>query len=133
MLKHHGKPPGQKGLYCLFLTFAALISFDILLSFVIYIHVFNPIVNLWTFGLPWVFVLPAVTLIAPFWGLIASMAGSPGMLKTYSSMNATVFLVNYPLTLFYMLYMRQSAFYIVTILTLMLNKVFINFAAAKVI
>lgn len=55
------------------------------------------------------------------------------MLKTYSSMNATVFLVNYPLTLFYMLYMRQSAFYIVTILTLMLNKVFINFAAAKVI
>lgn len=96
-------------------------------------HVFNPIVNLWTFGLPWVFVLPAVTLIAPFWGLIASMAGSPGMLKTYSSMNATVFLVNYPLTLFYMLYMRQSAFYIVTILTLMINKVFINFAAAKVI
>lgn len=132
LLKHHGKPPGQKGLYCLFLTFAALLSFDIMLSFVIYIHVFNPIVNLWTFGLPWVFVLPAVTLIAPFWGLFASMAGSPSMLKTYSSMNATIFLVNYPLTLFYMLYMRQPAFYIVTILLLMINKVFINFAAAKV-
>ena len=106
MLKHHGKPPGQKGLYCLFFTFSALLSFDIMLSFVIYSHVFHPITNLWTFGLPWVFVLPAVTLIAPFWGLIASMAGSSGMLKTYSSMNATVFLINYPLTLFYMLYMH---------------------------
>lgn len=106
MLKHHGKPPGPRGLYCLFLTFSSLLSLDILLSFIIYMHVFNPIKNVWTFGLPWLFVIPTVTLLAPFWGIFASFAGSSGMLKTYSSMNATIFIVNYPLTLFYMLYMR---------------------------
>lgn len=54
------------------------------------------------------------------------------MLKIYSSMNATIFLVNYPLTFFYMLYMRLQAFYICTIVALMLNKIFINFVSAKV-
>ncbi len=78
------------------------------------------------------FILPAVAFLGPLWGILASMSGSAPMLKTYSSMNATLFLVNCPLTFLFMLYMRDRPFYLVTILALMLNKVFINFTSAKV-
>ena len=132
MMKHHGKPPGANGLNWLFFGFAATISIDILLTFVIYIHVLSPLDNVWTFGIPWLFILPCLTFLAPLWGFMGSMIGSPGMLKTYSSMNATVFLLNYPLTLAYMVWLEQSVFYLGIMVTLIFTKIFLSFMGGKV-
>ena len=48
------------------------------------------------------------------------------MLKIYSTMNACLFICNYPLTLAYLLYFKEHWFYIITIALLMLNKIVIS-------
>jgi hypothetical protein len=39
-------------------------------------------------------------VIAPFWGILGTIIGSPTMLKSFSTMNATMVVLNYPLTIF---------------------------------
>lgn len=105
---------------------------DLLLTATTLLHVLHPLDNVWTFGLPWLFVLPLVTVLGPIFGLFGSVLGSSSMLKTYSSLNATTFLVNAPLTLAYMIYLDQQFFYLVVIVLLMLNKILVSYYGAKV-
>jgi len=98
LLKYHGSPPVQK-LNLLFILYSMVLSFELVLSMIFILHIMNPMSNVWTFGFPYLFVLPFLTLIAPLCGVCATLAGSPGLMKVYSSMNATMALVNYPITL----------------------------------
>jgi hypothetical protein len=43
--KHHGKAPGEKGLYSIFLAFSVLIAFDIMLTMSMLGHIVGPISN----------------------------------------------------------------------------------------
>lgn len=131
-LKHHGKPPARGNLSCLFFAYSISVSFDILLSFIICVHVIHPFDNIYTIGAPWLLVLPFVTILGPVWGFLGSMTGSTTMLKTYSSLNATAFLCNIPLTIGFMIYYKQPLFYLVCLAILMINKIFISFLGAKV-
>lgn len=131
-LKHHGKPPNRGSLSCLFFFYSISVSLDILLSFIIFVQVIHPMSNVWTFGVPWLFILPLVTVLSPVWGFLGSLTGSTVMLKTYSSLNATAFLVNIPLTVGVMVYYQEQLFYLVVMSLLMINKIFISFLGAKV-
>jgi len=132
MLKHHGRPPGRGGLNCLFFAFASFVSIDILLTVIIYVHVLTPFENIFTFGFPWLFILPLVTMLGPIFGFVGAMTGSPEMLKAYSSYNATAFLVNIPLTLLFAVYYGTQGFYLVVLLSMMITKVFLSFFGGKV-
>lgn len=102
LFKFHGKPPGQS-LNFWFLLFSGSLTTEFLLSAVFLLHASAPISNFWAFGIPFLLILPALPLLAPIAGLIAVLSGSPTWFKTLSSMNATLVLVNYPLTIALML------------------------------
>lgn len=76
--------------------------------------------------------LPFVTILGPLSGFIGAVTGSPGILKTYSSFNATAYLVNIPLTFVFAAYKETQTFYLVVLLCLMLTKIFISFLGSKV-
>lgn len=98
LFKLHGSPPTQR-LNALFLLYAMVVSFELVLSMVFILHIMNPFSNVWNIGFAYLFILPGLTLIAPVWGLFGSLAASNRMLKTYSTMNATMVCINYPLTI----------------------------------
>lgn len=98
MFKMHGKPPSDS-LSLWFLLFSMSLALDLLATFVFFLHIINPFSNIWNIGFAFMFVLPLVAVIAPMWGIFGTLMGSTQALKTYSSMNATMVLVNYPLTL----------------------------------
>lgn len=54
------------------------------------------------------------------------------MMKTYSSMNTTMMVTNYPLTIVYLVFAGQSWVYIAIIIFLVLNKVSLSFFGCKV-
>lgn len=82
--------------------------------------------------MPWLFVLPFVTGLAPVAGFIGAISGSTSILKTYSSFNATAFLVNIPLTILFAAYEGTQTFYLVVLFCLMFTKIFISFLGSKV-
>lgn len=96
------------------------------------LHFVNPMQNLYKIGIPYLLFLPALTLIAPIWCFLGVLFGSPTMLKSYSNMNSTMLLFNYPLTLITMLYLKEKPFYIMIIILLMFNKVAISSLGSKV-
>ena len=132
LLKNHGKPPGKESLNRWFVLYSLAFSLDILFTLVFLVHIANPMKNVWTFGFPFLFILPGITIIAPLWGLFAIAFGSATMMKSYSNMNSSMVAINYPLTIIAMVYMKGPAFYIFVIFLLMLNKVLVSFFGAKV-
>ena len=131
-MKNHGKPPGAGSLQKWFVAYSLTFSLDILLTLVFLVHIANPLKNVWTFGFPFLFILPAITLIAPAWGLFAIMFGSSTMMKSYSNMNSSMVAINYPLTIMVMVYLKGPAFYIFLVILLALNKVLVSYFGAKV-
>jgi len=132
LFKANGKPPGSNGLNMWFLLFSLVFSAEVLLTLVLLLHFFNPIQNLYFVGIPFLLVLPALTLIAPVWCFLAILFGSSTMLKSYSNMNSTMLLLNYPLTLVAMVISKEKPFYMMIIILLILNKVAISSLGAKV-
>jgi hypothetical protein len=130
--KANGKPPGSNGLNMWFLLFSLVFSAEVLLTLVLLLHFVNPIQNLYFVGIPFLLVLPALTLIAPVWCFLAILFGSSTMLKSYSNMNSTMLLLNYPLTLVAMVISKEKPFYMMIIILLILNKVAISSLGAKV-
>jgi hypothetical protein len=131
LLKYHGSPPVQK-LSLLFILYSMVLSFELVLNMIFMLHIMNPMSNVFTFGFPYLFVLPLITLIAPVMGVVATFAGSPGLLKIYSSMNATMALVNYPLTLIALFFFKDQAAYVGILLLMTFNKVFLSFYGSKI-
>lgn len=134
LFKANGRPPGDGliKLHLQFLMFSLALSIEILLTIILILHVLSPASNIKTIGLPFVFVLPLLTLIAPIWGLAAACLGSAKMLKIYSSMNSSMMVYNYPLTFLAMLYFGEKGFYIMILLLLVLNKIKVSYFGAKV-
>lgn len=98
LFKMHGMPPVH-GLNLWFLGFAMAIAFELLVTAVFLLHILHPLSNIIEFGLPFLLVLPGLTIVAPLWGLLGTVMGSASMLKTYSNLNATMVMFNYPLTI----------------------------------
>lgn len=132
LLKNNGKPPGADSLNTWFALYSLVFTLDFLLTVIMFVHICNPIQNIWTFGFPFIFILPGITIIAPLWGLLAIAFGSYTMMKSYANINSTMVAINYPLTIIAMLYMKGPAFYIFVICLLTLNKVLISLFGAKV-
>lgn len=99
MFKLHGKPPANNH-NMWFILFSMSIALELVLDLVFILHIISPVSNVWSFGLPYLFILPGITVIAPFWGILGTIIGSPTMLKSFSTMNATMVVLNYPLTIF---------------------------------
>jgi hypothetical protein len=79
------------------LLFATANAFDFLLTAVMTLHCFHPASNVKTFGIAFLFILPGLTILAPIWGALACMTGSPTMMVQYSNINATLVALTYPL------------------------------------
>lgn len=105
--KSNGKPPGPTGLNMWFLIFSLVFAVEVLLTLVLLLHFVNPIQNLYKVGIPYLLILPALTLIAPVWCFLSLLIGSPTMMKSYSNMNSTMVIVNYPLTLIAMFISKE--------------------------
>jgi len=131
MFKFHGSPPSGS-LSMLFLMYAMVLSFELILSLIFLMHIMNPFSSIWTLGFAYVFILPAITVLGPLLGLAATMVGSPRLMMAYSSMNATMALVNYPLTLFTMCFFKDQAIYVGILTMLFFNKMFLSFFGGKV-
>ena len=98
LFKLHGIPPTII-INVLFLFYSVTLSIELVLSVIFILHIVNPVKHIWTIGFPYLFILPGLTIISPIWGVVSTLLGSANMLKTYSSMNATMIVLNYPLTL----------------------------------
>lgn len=130
--KHHGIPPKSGTRYNYFLGFAIFIALDILMTLNVCFHMFNPMENWTTFGIPYFFIAPAATVAGPVIGVLACLCASPKMLKMQASVNATAVLMNYPLTLAVMFAQKDEPFYIALIILLWFNKICLSFFGAKV-
>merc|ERR1712003_597077 len=130
--KHHGIPPKSGTRYQYFLGFAVFLALDTLLNLNLCFHMFQPLDNWKTLGIPFFFIAPAVTVIGPILGILACIFASPRMLKLQASANATAVLLNYPLTLAVMFVINDEPFYIAITILLWFNKICISFFGAKV-
>jgi len=129
--KAHGKAP-ETSLNFWFLMFAATLAVEFLMTTIFLLHIANPVANVWGFGFPFLFILPGLPIIAPFWGLLAILCGSATMLKSYSNMNSTMVLVNYPLTIFMLIWQSEPPLYLAIVILLLLNKVTLSWFGSKV-
>jgi len=114
------------------MLFSLCFSAEILLTLVILLRMVNPLINLYFIGIPFLLLLPALPILAPFWCILAIAFGSSTMLKSYSNMNATMLKINYPLTLIMMLIRRENTFYIMILILLVFNKALLSFLGSKV-
>lgn len=129
--KFHGSPP-TGSLSVLLLVYSMVLSFELILSLIFLMHIMNPFSLVWSLGFSYLFILPAITVLAPLLGVVATFAGSPRMMMAYSSMNSTMALINYPLTLFTMFFFKDQAIYIGILTMLFFNKMFLSFFGGKV-
>lgn len=112
--------------------FAFLVAFDIVLMMTMLVHVFSPMANLGSIGVTFLMIYPGIAVIAPFMGAFGCVFGSPCLLRIQSSMNASCVLVNYPLTLFVQLCIKDELSYKCLIIFLWFNKIALSFFGAKV-
>ena len=125
-------PPKKGSRYPYFLAFAIVVAIDLLLSAILCFHSITPLSNVYVLGIPFLFVLPGMTLFGPLLGIIGAFTGSPSCLKLQSSFNGSAVLVNYPLTFVAMLFANDDPFYIAILILLWFNKIAISYTGAKV-
>lgn len=99
IFKHHGRAPGKSGLYAIFFAFSLCVALDLVLVCSMMNHLTGPISNLSSIGIPFLCVYPLIAVLAPGYGALGCITGSADFLRTYSMMNATCVLINYPATL----------------------------------
>jgi hypothetical protein len=97
--KHHGKAPGKNGLFAIFFAYAFMIALDLMLMMSMCAHLMGPISNLKTIGITYLLCYPGIAVLAPIFGTLGCLFGSPNLLRYSSSMNSACVLVNYPATL----------------------------------
>ena len=132
LFKHHGLPPKKGSRYQYFFVYSLCVGLDLLLSAMLCLHVFSPLSNFYVLGIPYLLVLPGMTLFGPFLGMIGAFAGSSNCLMFQSSFNRSAVLVNYPLTLIAMLFYSDDSFYVSILVLLLLNKIAISYSGGKV-
>lgn len=132
LFKFHGSPPSARWLNTLFLAYSLGLSFELVLSTVFFTHAVNPLSNMWNIGFFYIWILPGLTIIAPLFGLLATICASPRMMLIYGSMNATLAILTYPLTLMALFFFADVANYVVILLLLFLNKIFLSAVGSKV-
>ena len=115
-----------------FILYAIVNAVDILLTGIMTMHCFNPASNAKSFGIPILFILPGIAIIAPFIGLFASIFGNPNIMRFYSDMNATFVAITYPLQIVFMIFLRTPKFYFAILIAMVLNKVLLSFLGAVV-
>lgn len=79
--KHHGIPPKAGTRYSYFLGFSVFIALDAVMTAILGAHMFHPLDNWKTIGVPFLFIAPAATVIGPLCGLIACIIASTKLLK----------------------------------------------------
>jgi len=132
IFKHHGRAPGKNGLYAIFFCFSLCVALDLVLVCSMVNHLTGPISNVFSVGIPFLFVYPLIAVLAPLYGMIGCIAGSADCLRTYSMMNSTCVMVNYPATLFVMWYLSDEPVYICVVALLFLIKIPLSFFGSKV-
>ena len=76
MMKKHGMPPNDS-LNLWFLGFAMALSFEFIITAVFLMGIFYPTLHIvFSYGFPFVFVLPGLTIISPLWGIFGTLKGS---------------------------------------------------------
>jgi hypothetical protein len=58
------------------LLFSLMVVVELLITAVVTVHVFTPEMFLVELGIPWLALMPGLTVIAPVWCLLASLFGS---------------------------------------------------------
>lgn len=79
--KHHGIPPKVGTRYQYFLGFSIFVALDTLMTMNLCFHMFQPLDNWKSYGIPYFFISPAVTVLGPICGIIGCILASPAVLK----------------------------------------------------
>ena len=132
LFKSRGQPRKSESTYRLMFALSVSLTVDILLTALMSVHIFYPSKNLSTVGVPFLFMTPGATIISPLLGSLACLFGSPELLKRQAAFNRCAALVNYPLTLAYLIWTAADPFYIAIVILLLVNKIAMSHAGSSV-
>lgn len=76
LFKHHGRPPSNF-LYGFFFYYSLFLAMDILLLVVFLLHLWFPISNLETVGIPFLLCYPLLPILSPLVAIQAAIWGQP--------------------------------------------------------
>eukprot|EP00347_Sterkiella_histriomuscorum_P024011 403332615 len=93
------------------------------ISLLYFIHLINPIDNMFSFGIIYYSIYPLMPLLSPIVGILSTIIGSPRLMKEYSKINSLLIIANYPITIISQLAAQDELFYIAMIFLLLLMKV----------
>jgi len=79
--KHHGIPPKSGTRYQYFLGYSVFLALDTLMTMNVCFHMFQPLDNWKSYGIPYFFISPAVTVLGPLLGILGCLFASAKTLK----------------------------------------------------
>jgi hypothetical protein len=116
----------------MFIWFAVLIAVDLLLLINFTLHIFFPITNFINFGFLFIFFVFGAPYFSPALALVASFKGKVDLLRTMSNMNSLMILINIPLVVLGMWYIRDDPVYFLLLAFFVLIKIAISASSAKI-
>ena len=133
LMKHHGKPPARQDVTIFLVVLAGVLGFDVLLLANFCFHISLPPSNFAAFGWAFVLTYPLVPFLSPLMAIAAAITGSPNLLKSVGNLNATMILVNLPLTVLLAYLNHDDPQYLLMLTLMAFVKVAISGVTAKVV
>ena len=112
--------------------FAILLSLDLVLMLHVSFHLFRPMSNLDTIGIPLLFIYPLGALLAPVLGILAALSGSVGVMNFYINLNQTVVVFNYSLYLLAQMIFADELYYALITILLIVVKISLSFTGGVI-
>lgn len=88
LMKHHATPPLTDNLTPFFVSYAAVLSIDILLLINFTLHLFLPITNMAEFGWAFCFFYFMVPYLSPLFAIASAISGNADILKQVGNLNS---------------------------------------------
>lgn len=76
LFKLHGMPPSDS-INVWFLGFSMTLAFELIITSVFLLRILYPTLKVMSYGFPFLFILPGLTIVSPVWGLFGTLKGSP--------------------------------------------------------
>jgi hypothetical protein len=132
LMKQQGSPPKSRNLNFLFMVYSGLLSLDILILSNYTLHLFLPYTNFLNFGWVFMFLIFLVAYTGPTVAFVASLKGSPYLMKLSSHMNSLTIMCNIPLVLIVSFYYDEDSIYFVVLALMVIVKMGLSGSSAKV-
>ena len=114
------------------MIYSGLLSLDIMILINYTLHLFLPYYNFLNFGWIFFFILMLVPYSGPTIAFIASLRGSPYLMKLSGHMNSLTIIFNIPLVAILSFFYKEDIIYFVLLALMILIKVLLSASSAKI-